>query len=223
VASSWWHIDIALGRNDQPLIAYCETNSSVKFARRDGPGNWLFRTLDPGGSNSCRPSICYDRPYDDLHVAFYPTMSSTELKHAYSWDNGDNWSVETVTNTGGVTSSSSCPGSFASDGLWLIGTQMPGYKLGLAIENINAVAEQASTSLARLTATPNPCRGFVRLSLLGPGTGEVSLFDRTGRLVRRAAASNGSARLDVRGLPAGVYVARTRSTSRAQTQVVVAR
>jgi len=223
VASSWWQVDLCLGRNDQPLIAYNETNSSIKFARRDGTGNWMFRTLDPGGPNSCRPSICYDDWYDDIHVAFYPSMGATELKHGRSWDNGDNWDLETVTTTGGVSASSSCPGNFARGGFWLIGTQIPGYKLGLAIEDINAVAEQPGSTESRLSAVPNPCRDFVRLAVPGLSVRELSLFDRTGRQVGRQTVSQGSARFDVRALPAGVYLVRAAGDAAALARVIVAR
>jgi len=222
LAASWWQVDLCLGLNDQPFIAYNELNSSIKVARRDGPGDWLFRVLDPGGNNACRPSICYDRGYHDLHVAFYPTMASTELKHARSADNGETWGVETVTNTGGVTASSSCPGGFAYSGLWLIGTQIPGHKLGLAFEDLNAVAELRGASPARLSAAPNPCRDYVRLTTPDPRAREVSLFDRSGRLVDRLAVTQGSARFDVRSLAAGVYLARTIGVEPAQTRIIVA-
>jgi hypothetical protein len=223
VASSWWQVDIALGRDDQPLIVYNEANSSVKFARREGPGNWLFRTLDPGGPNSCRPSICREPGTDSLHVAFYPTMNSTELKHALSTDNGANWNVENVTTTGGVSASSSCPGIFAADGLWLIGTQIPGYKLGIAVRNMSAVAEQDAFGFSRVTAAPNPCRDYVRLAVPDSRAREFVLFDRTGRQVGRQAVSQGWARFDVRSLPAGVYLVRARGGAAAQTRIVVAR
>jgi hypothetical protein len=223
VASSWWQVDLCLGLNGQPLIAYNETNSSIKFARREGPGNWLFRTLDPGGNNSCRPSICYDGPYDELHVAFYPTMGSTELKHAYGWDNGDNWYTETVTSTGGVSASSSCPGNFAYAGLWFIGTQIPGYKMGVAFQNMNAVAEESALGPKRITAAPNPCREHVRLTVPDVRAREVVLFDRSGRLVCRQPVSQGAAKVDVRALPAGVYVARVLGGGLAHARIVVSR
>jgi hypothetical protein len=223
VASSWWQVDLCLARNGQPLIAYTETNSGIKFARRDGPGNWLFRTLDPGGTNSCRPSICREPGTDSLHVAFYPTMSSTELKHALSTDNGTGWNVETVTTTGGVSASSSCPGVFAADGLWLIGTQIPGYKLGVAIQDMSAIAEQGAFGLSRITAAPNPCRDFVRLSAPGMRSDLVSLYDRTGRIVARGAADGGTVVLDVRDLPSGVYLARADNSEAARARIVVAR
>jgi hypothetical protein len=223
VASSWWQVDLCLGLNDQPLIAYNETNSSIKFARRDGPGNWTFRTLDPGGNNSCRPSICREPGTDTLHIAFYPTMGSTDLKHGLSTDNGTGWNVETVTTTGGVSSSSSCPGMFAADGLWLIGTQIPGYKLGFAVQDMSAVAEQGFAGLTRITAAPNPCRDFVFLAVPDVRTREVVLFDRSGRLVCRQAVSQGAAKVDVRALPAGVYMARMLGGEPAQARIVVTR
>ena len=223
VASSWWQVDLCLGQSDQPLIAYNETNSSIKFARRDGPGNWHFYTLDPGGNNSCRPSICYDRAYDNILVAFYPTMGATDLKNGESWDNGTTWSIATVTTTGGVSASSSCPGICATGGERFIGTQIPGHKLGCAMENINAVAEQASAGLARFSAAPNPCRDFVRLTVTDPRVHEVELFDRSGRLVCRQALSQGVALLDVGSLPMGVYLARTLGSRPVQARIVIAR
>ncbi len=223
VASSWWQVDLCLGLNDQPLIVYNETNSSIKFARRDGPGNWVFRTIDPGGASSCRPAICREPGTDSLHIAFYPTMTSPELKHALSTNNGTDWTVENVTTTGGVSSSSSCPDIFAADGLWLIGTQIPGYKLGIAMQNMNAVTEQVALELSRITASPNPCRDFVRLSAPGMRSGFVSLYDRTGRIVARSAADGGTAVIDVRNLPAGVYLARSGGEEAARARVVVAK
>jgi hypothetical protein len=150
-------------------------------------------------------------------------MSSTELKHALSTDNGTGWNVETVTTTGGVSASSSCPGVFAADGLWLIGTQIPGYKLGVAIQDMSAIAEQGAFGLSRITAAPNPCRDFVRLSAPGMRSDLVSLYDRTGRIVARGAADGGTVVLDVRDLPSGVYLARADNSEAARARIVVAR
>jgi hypothetical protein len=68
----------------------------------------------------------------------------------------------------------------------------------------------------RMQVEPNPCRGFAALSFTGPldhsttGPLSLSLFDAAGRLVLRSAFGVRSSpfRLDLRSMPAGVYVLR---------------
>jgi len=208
VAGSWWHVDLCLGVNDQPLISHVETNSAAKFKRRDGPGNWFSATIDPGGPNSCRPAIFRDPRSGALHIAYYPYMNSPDLKHAWSADNGTNWTVEQVGTTGGVYSSCSAPDYACNDSGAFIACQYPGYKLGIAIDRQVGVEEGATlnASRGRLEVWPSPASRVAAVRL--DRGGEVQVLDAAGRAVAHARVTAGQSWLDVSGLPTGVYLVR---------------
>jgi hypothetical protein len=208
VASSWWHVDICLGTTAQPLISHVETNSAAKFKRRDGPGNWFSATIDPGGPNSCRPAIFRDWRNGTLHIAYYPYMNSPDLKHAWSTDNGTNWTVEQVGTTGGVYSSCSAPDYACNDSGSFIACQYPGYKLGIAIDRQVGIEERPTSSLhrARLELWPNPASRFTVVR--GAAGAEVQVLDASGRVAAVAPVTAGTGRLDLSALPTGVYLVR---------------
>jgi hypothetical protein len=58
----------------------------------------------------------------------------------------------------------------------------------------------------RVRLWPNPARAHANLALDVPTAAEVRLFDPQGRLLRRTTVSGGAGRLDLAGIPAGVYV-----------------
>ena len=65
----------------------------------------------------------------------------------------------------------------------------------------------ATSAAAAFTLAPNPARETVRLTG-ATGAATATLLDGLGRVVRRVPLAAGAATLDVRGLPAGLYVVR---------------
>ncbi|MDO7849107.1 T9SS type A sorting domain-containing protein [Hymenobacter sp. M29] len=94
--------------------------------------------------------------------------------------------------------------------------------IGVTSAAIGVLADPALLSVAPsllrepLALYPNPAHGRTTLRLPVAGTGPVQLFDAMGREVRRYAAPAGTleAPLDLRGLPAGVYIVRAGLSSR---------
>ena len=83
--------------------------------------------------------------------------------------------------------------------------------------NVRPLGLPAPAAALRLTATPNPARETVQFS--GTTPGPLTLRDVVGRVVLTATAdATGGAALDLRGLPAGVYSARSGGQT---TRVVV--
>ena len=101
---------------------------------------------------------------------------------------------------------------------WLDGSRVnvADFGAGLQIyEPTLGIAEERSTPHAwRFTLGPNPVRDQLLLqvpSVTGPST--LSLYDCSGSLVRQMSLDNNTARVSVRGLAPGVYVARLGSVS----------
>jgi hypothetical protein len=97
VSGPWWHCDIALGADDEPLIVHSVgtmTTGNIWLSRRTGPGNWTHVQVDDGTNNPYRPSVFYDRDEGTIHVAYY---GDSFVKHSWSTDNGVIWQNENVT------------------------------------------------------------------------------------------------------------------------------
>jgi len=104
-------------------------------------------------------------------------------------------------------------------------TTAPGrFSLEFRPGTATATAAAATTSLL---VYPNPAhRSFtISLPLKAPQTAEIVLIDALGRPVRRQSlllpAAGASAPVDVRGLPAGVYVLKLQTGHQALTQRLV--
>ncbi|MBN2537278.1 T9SS type A sorting domain-containing protein, partial [candidate division WOR-3 bacterium] len=91
----------------------------------------------------------------------------------------------------------------------------------------SGVAGPPAATPVRLLVGPNPVavgHATLRYSLPAAGAATVSLFDASGRSVLSrgfAAARDGALELDVRGLGAGIYLARLESGARAATVKLV--
>lgn len=210
VDNGWWHVDLCLDAVGQPLIAYTHLNAAIWFGRRTGPNNWATGQVDIGGGNCCRPCVFYDAPGGEIHVGYYPTMSSPDIKRAVSSNGGGSWSLETVSGTGGVYASSSCPDlAKTADGTFLV-FESPGYELSMAIDRTVGCPEPVAGQELELRIAPNPASRVARIELGGMAlvSGLVSVFDRAGKLVATSALQGGESRVDVRGLRNGVYFCR---------------
>jgi hypothetical protein len=105
----------------------------------------------------------------------------------------------------------------------------------VAWQTVSSVAEQRHTPDARrgtLDVRPNPTRGPVFVFLLGTRSGlsdnpvmSLRLLDAAGRLIRYWPLATGSSslRLDLAGLPAGVYLLRLASPDVCATQRLIVR
>ncbi|UCG44329.1 MAG: T9SS type A sorting domain-containing protein [candidate division WOR-3 bacterium] len=224
VDAGWWHVDIDLDANDRPLVAYTRLHNQVRFGRRDGPDDWFTSYVDAGGENCCRPSIHAGVVPRTPVVAYYPYMNHPGLRWAQSDDSGTTWHPESVAATGGVYSSCSYP-SFEDDGSqWYIAYQAAGYKLWLAVNNYTGIEEQPVHSSGRVQVRPNPTKGPIQVMMngLSRSGSVVEVFDAAGRTVARSLALSGRARLDLKGLPSGVYVVRIEEADQL-TKVVLRR
>ena len=79
---------------------------------------------------------------------------------------------------------------------------------------------------ATLTVYPNPTDDLLFVELRGAGIANVALYDLQGRAVetlRATSLQNGTAALDVKSLPAGVYVLRVKDTDGREYQQKVVR
>jgi len=224
IDTGWWHVDIDLDVNDRPMVAYTRLNNHIRFGRRDGPDNWFTSYVDTGGPNCCRPAILAGS--DPLYpaVAYYPYMTHRGLRWAGSSDGGATWRPESVAATGGVYSSCSYPAMADDLRQRYVAHEAAGYKLWLSIDNYTGIEERPQTTASRLTVRPNPTKGPVQVLLDGPFRSRVvvEVFDAAGRAVARSLAFAGSARLDLKGLPSGVYVVRIEDGDQ-QTKVVLRR
>ena len=89
------------------------------------------------------------------------------------------------------------------------------------LDAVTGLPEKAPQVRAELTAWPNPAREQVQLRLpAGTPPGMARLLDALGREVRHMPV-NGETTLDVRGLPAGVYVLRVAAGPRIFTRRLV--
>ena len=79
---------------------------------------------------------------------------------------------------------------------------------------------------AALTVYPNPTDDLLFVELRGAGIANVALYDLQGRVVetlRATSLQNGTAALDVKSLPAGVYVLRVKDAEGREYQQKVVR
>jgi hypothetical protein len=94
--------------------------------------------------------------------------------------------------------------------------------IGVSSATIGVLADPAILSVAPgaprepLALYPNPAHDRTTLRLPAASAGPLQLFDAMGREVRRYAATTGTPEvtLDLRGLPAGVYIVRAGISSR---------
>lgn len=210
VDNGWWHVDLCLDAAGQPMIAYTHLNTAIWFGRRTGPGSWSTGQVDVGGGNCCRPCVFCNAPDGEIHIGYYPTMSSPDIKHAVSSNSGGSWALETVSGTGGVYASSSCPDLVKTPDGTFLAFESPGYELSMAIGRTVGCPEPVAEQEHELRIMPNPASRVARIEMGGRvlAAGRVSVFDRTGEMVATSDVQGGAARVDVRGLRNGVYFCR---------------
>ena len=94
--------------------------------------------------------------------------------------------------------------------------------VGVPVAALGIIADAAILAVApmqpleSLALYPNPAHAWATLRLPASPTGPLQLFDMLGREVRRFAEPTSSRELllDLRGIPAGLYVVRAGTTSR---------
>ncbi|GAB3745109.1 hypothetical protein GCM10027594_23730 [Hymenobacter agri] len=95
--------------------------------------------------------------------------------------------------------------------------------IGVPVATLATIGDAAilATAAARpqepLTLYPNPAHGWATLRLTAAGAGPIQLFDLLGREVRRynaGSSTTSDVRLDLHGIPAGIYVVRAGTASR---------
>ena len=232
IEGAWWQVDIAVDNSDVPHLVYCRLNNDYRHAVRTGPNAWSVGTIEyVGQGNVCRAAVAVDAS-DEIHVAYYPCLSSTLLKYAWSTDGGSNWATEDVTS---AMPGSSCdlPGLAVVPNGKMIAYQ-PAYEvLGLASNLITGIAEELPTGAAASTiARVRPIFDqAIRIELTQPLRHElrVSLYNSNGAMVlqRTYPAGIGSAVLadgDVGRLAPGAYfLALTSEGWRQQVKVLKVR
>jgi len=239
VGPSWWHCDIALGADQEPLIAHSVgtmSTGNVWLSRRTGPGAWTSVQADDGTNNPYRPALYFDRDEALIHIAYY---GGSQVKHSWSSDNGQTWTKENVASaymnsTANVADYVNCDmGKF-------LPFESPGSAVSVARDlAASAIADaprQDASSFA-LCVAPNPLTSAgaatIRYTLPKTGNATLNLFDVTGHLVKAlATAKIGTVpvygtvpdfrlEFNARGLPAGVYVLRLESNSATTIQKLV--
>jgi hypothetical protein len=189
--NSWWHCAIALGENDEPLIAHSVgtmSNANIWLARRIGPGVWTSYQADDSTNNPYRPAITWDPDEGVIHIGYY---GGSSVKHAWSSDQGQTWSHENVA-AGYMNSTSNVPGFLITEDGMFLPYESPGSGVSMA-RNLNPsglhdyLPAHSRTCELALSVAPNPAASSFNpsISYTLPVAGSVSLrlYDVSGKLV----------------------------------------
>lgn len=201
-----WRADIALDDLDRPAVAYARTDGNIGFARRDGANDWFTCQVDDGGLNCCRPSIYCVPGTDSARLGYYPYQSLPLVKTALTCDRGANWTIEQVTNIGGLYQGFACPDICEDASGRYLACELPGHKLGFALDENTGIAGRPGAAPARLAVTPSPCRTRATVRVAHPAA-ELQLHDAAGRCVAAFPAHGRTeVELDLADLPEGIYL-----------------
>jgi hypothetical protein len=235
VSGAWWHCDIALGANDEPLLVHSVGSigtSNVWLSHRSGPGSWTHVQVDDGANNPYRPAVFYDRGDSTIHVAYY---GGSQLKQSRSTDNGLTWLKENVTSAS-MCGTANVPDYVRSDPGVFLPFEGPSFVVAVARDlSQSGIAERPTVDPTRLSLSvcPTPCTDATTItcSLPGPGHIRLKLYDFTGSLVRVLASGHYSAGLHsvvvssfesgVSRLGRGVYLLRLETASGSITRKLV--
>jgi photosystem II stability/assembly factor-like uncharacterized protein len=179
----------------------------------------IFRTSDGGDSWAqvlTQDSFVTMWFCDSMHGA----CGGSRGRILRTTDGGTTW----LTDTTGVTWNVRSVFMLDSTHAWAVGDS--GVVLGYsdwAMPGLEEQHQRRTAALALDGAWPNPCRGTLWLGLRG-GTDPVVVYDYSGRPVRRVQyASSRAEKIDLRGLPVGVYFVRIPSSPRAGVRFVLLR
>lgn len=171
-----------------------------------GGNNLTHRTADGGLTWTQAPSL--SRTYGIFKVA--DDLFAIDGQTLYrSVDNGEFWDREDEINCSGINLATIQPGTdkIFYTMLGAIGSFDP--------QEILSPVEEISALQGNLRVIPNPSSGAFQLDLPANGIDltQVSVFDLTGRqILTKQLGENAAAEVDLTGRPAGVYVARVRSS-----------
>lgn len=150
-------------------------------------------------------------------------LTSTVKLPTSSTDNANKVNLIVEKYTGTSASSTGTTASFGSSAVvinpdvadivwnetyqyWEVSFQTTGFG-GYFVKTNAAVLGTADVKLnSDVNITPNPAKDFVNVALGRYSKADVTVYDASGKLIKTAAVSNSSGRIDVSGLVKGVYL-----------------
>ena len=201
--------DIALTTGDLPRIVF-QDGSELCFASSNG-STWQITNVDPAHEASEYCAIASDGS-DTPPIAYHDSVND-DLR--YAWSSGSSWNTTLLDSDGEV----GIAPDIAVDGNgnpFIIYNDVTNHQLKLAWfgdpTGVNSHESGGVQNLSIHGVTPNPARNFlsITVSLSIQTEVSVSIFDLSGRLVRRAPIAIceegvSELSLDITGLERGVY------------------
>jgi hypothetical protein len=128
----------------------------------------------------------------------------TEVEYKLNFTDGSSWVVRLgqsqATSTFNIPVGATLSSIVVDPNQWIM--DLPGT---ITFDATLPLASRASTAAQLLMLYPNPCRDQLVLAELPASRASVEALDATGRLVLRQSVDAAHARLDTRGLAAGLY------------------
>ncbi len=180
----------------------------------DGSGNAYLTGVFEGPAASFGPTTLTGAGRDDVFVAKLTPTGTWEWATQAGGTDNDGGAGVAVDGNGAVYVTGYFRSDPASFGSILLSGNNPG-NFNSFIAHLNGatgVGLPEDPTSPRFTLAPNPAHHTATLT--GAPGATATLLDGLGRTVRTAPLTQGAATLDVRGLPAGLYVVRAGGATR---------